>query len=283
MRIKLKDTSLFFDVNGAKLVPRAAEMVERPTIVLLHGGPGYDHSHYKPGFDRYTEFAQLVYLDHRGQGRSDPDSRSNWRLDVWADDVVAFCGALGIDRPIILGSSFGGFVALALAARHPEFMSSMILLGTAASVDIGRIVERFGELGGEEAAASAAAMLDAPDSPENLAAYQAHCFPLYTVRPFDPAMLERCVFRPELVEHFFRPGGEYRRFDYHRALANVAVPTLMVHGRRDPIVPYDLAEATARSFPPGTVEFHLLEDCGHDVAFDAPDVLTSLIEDFVGR
>jgi dipeptidyl aminopeptidase/acylaminoacyl peptidase len=58
---------LWFDVDGPVLVPDGRAMRERPTVVLLHGGPeSFDHSYFKPEFARLSEAAQVVYLDLRG-------------------------------------------------------------------------------------------------------------------------------------------------------------------------------------------------------------------------
>ena len=124
MRVKIGDVRLFFDVEGAKLRPDGAKMREVPTVVLLHGGPGFDHSNFKPDFSRLTEIAQVVYLDHRGNGRSDRGDRSKWNLPQWGDDVRSFCEALEIERPIVMGVSFGGMVAMSYATRHPEHPAS---------------------------------------------------------------------------------------------------------------------------------------------------------------
>jgi proline iminopeptidase len=61
MRAKIRDTELFFDVDGAGLVVAGDRMRERPVAFLLHGGPGADHTSYKPMFEPLTEIMQLVY------------------------------------------------------------------------------------------------------------------------------------------------------------------------------------------------------------------------------
>ena len=71
MRVEVNGVKLFFDVEGARFVPDGGVMREKPTLLLLHGGPGLDHSSYKPAFSQFTDIAQVVYLDHRGNGRSD--------------------------------------------------------------------------------------------------------------------------------------------------------------------------------------------------------------------
>src|SRR5271168_534778 len=108
MFITVNGQSIFFDVVGSKLSPEGPLMREKPTLLVLHGGPGFDHSTLRGDFDGFADLAQVVYLDHRGNGRSVPSDPANWTLAQWGDDVRAVCGALGIDRPIVLGQSFGG-------------------------------------------------------------------------------------------------------------------------------------------------------------------------------
>ena len=122
-------TRLFVDVVGSSLDPTPDAMVPKPALVLLHGGPGSDHSSFRPYFDRFADTHQVVYVDHRGQGRSDErKDPSGWDLDTWADDVVRLCDALEIERPVVLGLSFGGFVAIRYAARHPAHPSQVVLV-----------------------------------------------------------------------------------------------------------------------------------------------------------
>ena len=132
MRINVGDSRIFFDVEGTKLRPDGPHVREVPTALLLHGGPGFDHSNFKPDLSPLADVAQLVYLDHRGQGRSDRTAPDRWTLNHWADDVKAFCEALEINRPNVMGHSFGGFVAMAYAMRHPGHPAKLILSSTAA-------------------------------------------------------------------------------------------------------------------------------------------------------
>ena len=119
MHITVNGARLFFDVRGEKLVPVGPRMVERPTLILLHGGPGGDHSMFRPRFDDLSDIAQIIYLDHRGNGRSERRTPDEWTLAQWGDDVKTFCDLLGIEKPIVLGYSFGGMVLQAYATRHP--------------------------------------------------------------------------------------------------------------------------------------------------------------------
>src|SRR5436190_20854524 len=120
MFVSLGDVRLFVDVDGAKLVPDGDTMRERPTIVFVHGGPGFDHSMFKAFYSQLTDIAQLVYYDHRGNGRSEDGSKERWPLEQWADDLRMLCDTRGIERRVVFGTSFGGFVALHYAAGPPE-------------------------------------------------------------------------------------------------------------------------------------------------------------------
>jgi len=146
MQVLVNGVRLFFDIEGAKLVPDGPAMREKPTLLLLHGGPGFDHSIYKPAYSALADAAQviyldhlsrssisIIYLDHRGNGRSEDGPRESWNLAQWGDDVHAFCEALGIASPIVLGASFGGMVALAYATRHPAHPSKLVLISTEAA------------------------------------------------------------------------------------------------------------------------------------------------------
>ena len=64
MKVDIGDVKIFFDVEGTKLVPDGPHMREKPTLILLHGGPGFDHSHLKPALSPLADVAQLVYIDH---------------------------------------------------------------------------------------------------------------------------------------------------------------------------------------------------------------------------
>jgi proline iminopeptidase len=126
---------IFFDTVGAKLMIDGERMRERPSLIVMHGGPGFDHSTMRPYFDRFADTHQVVYIDHRGNGRSSgtPDT---WTLAHWGDDVKGFCDALGIERPVVFGNSFGGMVAMSYAARHPEHPARLILSSTAARMHL---------------------------------------------------------------------------------------------------------------------------------------------------
>jgi pimeloyl-ACP methyl ester carboxylesterase len=144
MFVSVGDVRLFVDVDGASLVPDGDTVRERPILVMLHGGPGFDHTPFKqPFFSPLKDVAQVVYYDHRGNGRSDRGSPERWTLDQWADDLRELCNVLGIEHPVVFGGSFGGFVALNYAVRHPEHPAGLILVSTSAHIHLDRSFAMF--------------------------------------------------------------------------------------------------------------------------------------------
>jgi pimeloyl-ACP methyl ester carboxylesterase len=276
MRLSVNGTKLFVDVEGAKFVPEGDIMREKPTIVLLHGGPGFDHSQFKPQFSQLADVAQLVYLDHRGCGRSDRDDPDSWTLETWADDVKGVCDALEIERPIVLGWSFGGFVAMAYAARYPGHAQKLILQSTAARLDVDAIAAAFEAVGGAEPAAVARAFWTAPDN-ETMAAYLQHCIPLYHPGPLDPGVLTRCLLNVDLLMGF---DGE-KEMDQRAALRRIDIPVLVVAGRLDPITPVAAAEEIVAGLGRPDVRLEVFGASGHFVHLSEPDPFFTLVRSFV--
>src|SRR5258708_8273628 len=64
MNVLVNGVRLFFDVEGGKLVPDGSFMREKPTLLMLHGGPGSDHSIYKPAYSRLADVPHITYPDH---------------------------------------------------------------------------------------------------------------------------------------------------------------------------------------------------------------------------
>jgi proline-specific peptidase len=278
MLVSVGDVRLFVDVDGAKLVPDGMSMRERPTIILIHGGPGFDHTPFKAHYSPLTEIAQVVYYDHRGNGRSDEGPRERWNLDQWADDLRTLCDVLGIERPIVFGASFGGFVALNYALRHPDHPARLVLSSTTAHVHLDRALAMFERLGGPEAHSVAERFFAEPTA-NNLDEYLRVCGPLYTQRPRPPEILARVTRRPEVSEHFFR--GEILRFDFSQRLSEIRCPVLLLAGELDPIVTIEDAEELAAAIPPDRLRFERFADAGHMLAAEHPEAVLKLISEFV--
>ena len=107
----------------------------------------------------------------------------------------AFCEALEIELPIVIGVSFGGMVAISYATRHPDHPGKLVLSSTAARIRQDRSLEMFEQLGGAEVRETAQRFFENP-GPETIADYQKKCFPLYNRTPMGPEFTLREVMNP---------------------------------------------------------------------------------------
>lgn len=279
MHVEVNGVRLYFDVEGASLVPDGPRMRERPTLILLHGGPGFDHSSYKPSFSQLADVVQVVYLDQRGQGRSGKSAPERWTLAQWADDVRGFCDALGIEKPIVFGQSFGGMVAMAYATRHPEHPGKLVLSSTAARQDLDLMVRRFSEIGGPEVAEAARRFWRDPGR-DTLGDYTRLALPTYGRTPSDPEAGARVRWALDVMFDFAR--GECRTMDLLPGLARVRCPTLVLGGEADPVCPIELQVEIAAALPHEHVRFERFPGCGHGVFRDDPVRGFAVLRDFIG-
>jgi pimeloyl-ACP methyl ester carboxylesterase len=289
MHVSVNGVRLFFDVEGAKLVPDGPIMREKPTLLMLHGGPGFDHSIYKPAYSALADTAQIVYLDHRGNGRSEDGPTDGWNLAQWGDDVRAFCDTIGIINPVVLGASFGGMVALSYATRHPAHPSKLVLISTEAAGDthLDRRVALFERFGGPEVGELARHRFLDVDSPRNQAdvdKWRKLAFPVYTRTPRDPHIGSRAVGKAEVgLRWFTKPGGESHSFNLFPDLHRIRCPTLVMGGEDDPMHPIESQADIAAALSAHLVQFERFANCGHAVVPDAPERAMAVIRDFIQR
>jgi proline iminopeptidase len=247
-------------------------MRERPTVVLLHGGPGsFDHSYFKPDFVRLADAAQVVYLDLPGHGRSEWGEPEEWSFETCADAVRDFCDAVGIVSPVIYGHSLGAMVALAYAARHPGHPGALVLQSAMARFDLGRIVEGFRRAGGDEVAAIAERAYSGDDTSEE---EWDRCWRLFGHWvPNDAEKVNRELNAPglELMQ----------RFDVLGDLGRVECPSLVCVGDLDPVTPVAAAHEIAEALPRARLE--VLEGAGHFTWNDAADRYWPLLTEFVSN
>lgn len=269
---------LFVDIEGPGLVPDGARLREKPTLVLLHGGPGYDHSGFKPIFSRLADVAQIVYYDHRGHGRSDRRPREEWTLDTFADDVVRLCDALGITKPVVLGQSFGGFVAQRYLARHPAHPARVVLSSTSHHLGLERKVAAFTRLGGPAAGEAARTFWAAP-SAATWGPYKQLCHALYNPTPADPNGRARTVFNEDIL--FASANGEQQTMQLLPGLAKVQCPVLVMAGALDPVTPLEDAREIAAAIPAPWGRLEVFERAGHGAWRDGPDEAMALLREFV--
>ena len=170
----------------------------------------------------------VVVMDQRGHGRSDIATSATWELDEWADDVAAVIEALALDRPVVFGISFGGWVALRHAGRYPGQARALVVAAqTARLLGIRQIAERMGELGGPD---SKRAWLAHQQPSSDDAEFNARCLSLMSVRRPSAALQavrERQVRTQQVNDHFT---PQFSTLDLTGDAARVAVPVTLVLG-----------------------------------------------------
>ena len=253
--------------------------------------PAADHSIYRPAYSALADIAQIVYLDHRGNGRSEDGPRESWNLAQWGDDVRAFCDALGIVDPIVLGASFGGMVALAYATRHPDHPSKLVLISTEAAGGSypDRRVALFERFGGPEVGALARRRFLERRRPirtrPRVDAWRRLAMPrLYAdaARPGHGAPRGQTGRRWRCTGSR-KPGGESDTFNMFPDLHRIQCPTLVMGGEDDPMHPIESQADIAAALPPHLVQFERFANCGHAVVPDAPERAMALLREFILR
>jgi len=276
MHVEVSGTRLWFDVDGPALVPDGSRLRERPTVILVHGGPGsYDHSYFKPHFERLTDVAQVVYVDLRDHGRSARHAPAHWNFEVCADDLRAFCDALGIVRPVVLGHSMGGCIAMLYGARHPDHAGALILQSTMARFDLGRLVDGFRRVAGDEVAELA--RRDYSGDPVTDDEW-AKVFAAFGPQVPSQEELARRIRNTDLG-----PSGMELlcHLDIVDQLPRISSPTLVCVGEVDPVTPVTAAREIAEALPEKVGQLEEIDGAGHFPWLDRPDRYWSLISTFV--
>lgn len=272
MYASINDTRLYFDVDGAQLRVRSGSLVTAPTVVALHGGPGLDQGYLRPGLSPLHDRAQLIFPDLRGQGRSDPVPAETCTLEQMADDVAALCAHLGIERPVLLGHSAGGFVALHAVLRHPDSIGALILSNTAATLtpETNPGAPTLAERAGTQAAQAAARLFAGDISAETGETFTRLVAPHYAAPEHQdiPGRLFPLSRQATDVMRFFFTGPA-TTYDLRPHLHRIHIPTLVIAGGYDWVCP-PAASHTLTAGIPGA-RLHLIPNAGHFPMSEEPD------------
>lgn len=240
-------TQLFWESHGSG----------RP-MVLAHGGPGFDHTYFRPWLDLLGGTAQLIYYDQRGTGRSLRESHLNGiTLATLADDLEALRIHLRLDRFTLFGHSIGGGLALSYARKYPDHLDGLILCATTPGVE--HFAEAFQNVFARATPAQRLAItgMIAEPMPDDTALRNTlkMALPLYFTR-----------FRPEYKKTLESMRCSAVAWNHLGALAHelntcadgiaLACPVLLVNGKDDWLTPPQQVERLREALPAATmVEF----------------------------
>jgi proline iminopeptidase len=230
-------------------------------IVVIHGGPGMDHSTLEADLVPLTKRHRLIYYDQRGGGRSSlPEDPALLSIDRHVEDLEALRKHLGLEKMTILGHSFGPAIAALYAIRHPERVEKMIFIGPVPPRK-GKFFEEFGanlmeRLGPEnrKRADEARKAIDtATDVTKACRDYWAILMPPRVAKSLPATVVKSdlCASPPEAIRFGLTKTlpatfGSLGDWNWTADLAKVKAPVLIIHGEEDAIPMHMVAEwATA--------------------------------------
>ena len=268
-------------VNGVRLVYEDAG--QGTAIVTLHGGPGMgSRASDWTAFQSLTDSYRLISYDQRGNG--DSQSAEPYSHAQFVADLKALRAQLGLGKIVVLGGSYGGFLALEYALAYPENLHAVILRDTAAS-------NRFQDTSKEKALASGFPMDEATldrlfsgqvESDEDFRQSFAMIQPLYTVERDPAAEAERLARIPfRYRTHNWAFSKNQPNYDLTARLPEITVPVLVTVGREDWITPLEASEELAAGLPGS--ELVVFEHSGHSPHLEEQERYLGVVRDFLSR
>jgi len=278
MRVSVGDVELNVHERGSG----------RP-LVALHGGPGLDGSVWFPALDPLAADGwRILAPDQRANGRSDAGDPAHWTVSQMADDVEALIRALDLERPVVMGWSFGSFVAQSHMARHRS-AAAYVLVGTVAGPEaLQAVSDRLAVFEPASLRAQVTASWERESTvttPEECKRLLADQYPFHVAEPEGPLVAwlvenDHVVYRPEVLRHF-ATGGEYGLLDHRAVLRDVARPVLVVSGAHDRTTPaasaHELVEVLRN------VQEVVLPNSAHMIPYEEPEAFLAALHSFLAR
>jgi len=257
MRTQINDLGMEYTDQGAGR-----------TLLLVHGFP-LDRRAWSRQVAAFQSDHRVIAPDLRGMGESE-GTAGPVAMSRYAEDLEALVRKLGAGPVILAGHSMGGYVALAFARAFPGMLRGLVLVGTKAGADT--------------PAAAAARRASAEQVREKGCAVVLEAMAAKMLSPgnADAAMATAvrglmARSRPEGVSAALL--GMAERPDATAWLGEIRVPTLVLAGADDAIMPPDEAEALARAIPGARLQF--IARAGHLVAFEQPGAFNAALRSFL--
>jgi 3-oxoadipate enol-lactonase len=227
----------------------------RGTVLLLTGLGSKRLGWYKQ-LEVFGQTYRTIALDHRDTGDSDLATEPYTTADQ-ADDAAAVLKALGVERAVVIGISMGGFISLELTLRHPELVEKLVLTSTSAGgpTHVQPGPEMLAMLGRDRRGMEAGEL--------GRQSYTMIMAPGYAEQ--HPAEMERIVenarYRPQPAQAYLRQLQACTGHNASDRLSQIHVPTLVIHGELDPLVPVGNGKYLAEHIP--GARLILYPDTGH--------------------
>jgi proline iminopeptidase len=256
-----------------------------PPMLVMHG-TGFDHQYVRRGLDPLADSVELIYYDHRGNGRS--PTPLNWDAvthESWAADADALRNRIGFEQVLLFGHCYGGYLAQEYALRYPERVAGLILCATAPAFDHAEAALANARSRGtpEQFELLLGGLTHPIPSTENFGDLFRAVLPLYFHSPDrseDTAIFEGTVWSAAAFNHsFFRC---LPHFSVVERLGEIGVPTLILSGDDDWIMPLNPAAERLHAGIPHS-ELVVFERCGHFPWAEAPVAFEAALQDWLAR
>ncbi len=271
-------------INGCRLRVEVLGPDDAPVLIAHHGGGGIGSlAEPKATFGPLADRFRVIVFDSRGCGLS--ESIGPFSHEQWAADVDGIRQWAGVDKVVIAGGSYGGFIALEYAVRYPEHVSAIMLRDTSAD---GTNLELAFENARQQDRVEinwdnfnrywSGNVRDDAD----LKALWAELIPLYDYE-YDEAKsnaaVEAGIYRHESHNACFQEN--FPTYDVKPLLPSVTVPTLVTVGRGDWVTPVSASETIARLIP--GAELVVFEKSGHSPQIEEREEFQRVLRDFLDR
>jgi proline iminopeptidase len=272
--IEVDDTRLWIVEEGEGLA-----------LIVLHGGPGLDHTMFRPFLDPLAGDLRLIYVDERSQGRSDPAPPETWTLERQAADVTALAKALDLDDYAVLGHSYGAFIALQHAVDFPgAAVRTVISDGVPSARFLEAIegeLERFEPIELREQVAGSWARETEAQTQEESRQILVDQLPFHFADPRDPRIAEvdfaDMVFAPDVLRA--SASADYGGIELEDRLGSIPQPVLVVCGRHERTCPVAASEAMAAGIPDARLV--VFEHSAHMAFIEEQDAYLAAVREFL--
>ena len=268
-------------------------------IIVLHGGPDFDHAYLLPDLDRLADAFRLIYYDQRGRGRSADDVQpEEVTLTSDVDDLDTVRQHFQLEAPALLGHSWGAVLALEYALRHRTRVSRMILMnpGPASASDFALLrkayVQKLGADMDRQRDILASAAYKEGDPEAVAARYRLHFkFALKRTADYERLMAtmkagftrqgNEGILKARAVEdQLMRDTWQADGYDLLPKLRTLSIPTLVISGEHD-FIPSEIAVHIARAIP--NAQLVTLRNCGHFTYLECAGDVRKAFNDFFRR
>lgn len=256
-------------------------------IIVLHGGPGVDHHAFGSYLDPLAERFRLLFVDQRGQGRSEPVALGTFTLARLAQDVIMVARALRLERYAVLGHSFGAFVALQNGVDYPGMASQIVLSGGVPSARFFRAVEpNLAELEPASVRRTVRGALEREadaTTQDTFETFVRDVMPFHFADPTDARIKEYLraaadtIYAPQVHRH----SDTMSPIEVEDRLSEVAAPVLAIVGRYDRSCIYAASKAIVDGVPSG--ELALFDHSGHMPFVEEPERFRAEVSGFLDR